>query len=172
MKPKVPKVPKIPKKKINDTEGLGKIIPIQNIEAIAGNIGAAALTGGASAAGEAYLMGGTAGLMAAGESILGASIGSGVAAGASTAMGNSTAGHIISSTLGGVAGRAAGRAAANRLRNRNVENQESQPLLSSTSGDRLGGRRNRNRLVDNEIQIAQDPRTGDINIQYRYILLR
>jgi hypothetical protein len=74
---------------------------------------------------------------------------------ASTAMGNSTAGHIISSTLGGVVGRAAGRAAANRLRNRNIENQESQPLLTSSSGERLGGRRNRNRLIDNEIQPEQ-----------------
>ena len=27
---------------------------------------------------------------------------------------------------------------------------------------RLGGRRNRNRLIDNEIQIANDPRTGEI----------
>ncbi len=83
--------------------------------------------------------------MGAGEAILGASIRSGEAAGASTALGNSTAGHIISGVAGGIAGRAAGRAAANRLRNRNIENQESQPLLSSTSGERLGGRRNRNR---------------------------
>ncbi len=99
--------------------------------------------------------------MAAGESILGASIGSGVAAGGSTAMGNSTAGHIISSAIGGVVGRAAGtaagRAAANRLRNKKIENQESQPLLTSSSGERLGGRRNRNRLVVNEIQPEQPP---------------
>ena len=99
--------------------------------------------------------------MAAGESILGASIGSGVAAGASTAMGNSTAGHIISSTIGGVVGRAAGRRIASRLRNRNIENQESQPLLTSASGERLGGRRNRNRLVDNEIQHTYDPQTRE-----------
>jgi hypothetical protein len=124
-----PQVPKIPKKQINDPEGLGKRIPIENVEALAGTIGMAALTGGASAAGEAYLMGGTAGLMGAGESILGASIGSGVAAGASAAMGNSTAGHIISGTLGSIAGRSAGRAVANRLRNRNTTiPPEQQPL--------------------------------------------
>ncbi len=41
------------------------------------------MTGGAAAAEEALVMGGTAGLMGAGESIIGASVGSGVAAGAS-----------------------------------------------------------------------------------------
>jgi hypothetical protein len=156
-----PQVPKKPKKLINDTEGIGKRIPIENIEAIAGNIGAAALTGGASAAGEALLTGGVAGLMGAGETILGASIGSGVAAGASTALGNSTVGHFISGVAGGVAGRAAGRAIANRLRNRNIGNQELQPLLSSRPGQRLGGRNNRNRLVENEIQVSRDPQTGE-----------
>ncbi len=44
-----------PPKKIKDPEGLGKRIPIENIEAIATNIGAAALTGGATAAGEALV---------------------------------------------------------------------------------------------------------------------
>ncbi len=57
---------------------------------------------------------------------------------------------------GGIAVRAAGRAVANRLRNRNIENQESQPLLSSRTGERLGGRSNRNRLVDNQVQVSQD----------------
>ncbi len=52
-------------------------------------------------------MGGTAGLMDAGESILCASIGAGVAWGVSTALGNSTAGHII--IAGWIAGRAAGK---------------------------------------------------------------
>jgi hypothetical protein len=47
-------------------------------------------------------MGGTAGLMGAGESILGAAIGTGVAGGASTALGNSTAGHIVSGVAGGM----------------------------------------------------------------------
>ncbi len=64
IKPQTPKIPK-PKKRISDIEGLGKRIPIENIEAIAGNIGAAALTGGASAAGEALLTGGATGLMGA-----------------------------------------------------------------------------------------------------------
>ena len=54
-----PQVPKIkPPKKIKDIEGLGAQIPIQNIGAIAGNIAGAALTGGATAAGEALFMGG------------------------------------------------------------------------------------------------------------------
>jgi hypothetical protein len=42
-------------------------------------------------------MGGTAGLMGAGESILEATIGAGMAGGVSIVLGNSTAGHIISS---------------------------------------------------------------------------
>jgi hypothetical protein len=41
-------------------------------------------------------MGGTAGLMGAGESIIGASVGSGVAAGASTGLGHSDAANIAS----------------------------------------------------------------------------
>ena len=164
IKPQMPKVPKEPKpkKQINDPEGLGKIIPIENIGSIAGTVGAAALTGGATAAGEALLTGGTAGLMGAGESILGASIGSGVAAAASSALGNSTTGHIISGIAGGVVGRAVGRRTPNRSRNRNIENQELEPLLQSRTGQRLGGRANRNRLVDNEIQQSQDAQTGEI----------
>lgn len=150
-----PQVPKKPKKLINDTEGIGKIIPIQNVETIAGTVGTAALTGGASAAGEAFFAGGAAGLMNAGETILGASIGSGVAAGTSMALGNSHAANFISGTMGGLAGRAAGRAVANRLRNRNIENQELQPLIPP----RTGG--NRNRIVDNEIQVSRDPQTGE-----------
>jgi len=89
-----PQVPKIkPPKKIKDIEGLGAKIPIQNIGAIAGNIAGAALTGGATAATEALVMGGTAGLMGAGESIIGATIGAGVAGGVSTALGNSAAAY-------------------------------------------------------------------------------
>ena len=129
-----PQVPKIkPPKKIKDPEGLGAIIPIKNIGAIAANIAGAALTGGTAAAGEALFMGGTAGLMGAGESIIGATMGAGVAGGVSTALGNSTAGHIISSIAGGIAGRAAGRAIPNRG-NRNIQNEESQSLLSSRRG--------------------------------------
>ena len=103
-------------------------------------------------------MGGTAGLMGAGESIIGATIGAGMAGGASTALGNSTAGHIISGIAGGVAGRAAGRAMANR-RNTNIQNEESQPLLSRGRGQRLGGRRGRNILVDTTT--TTDQNTGE-----------
>jgi hypothetical protein len=152
-----PQVPKTKQpKKINDPEGLGKRIPIENIYAIAANIGAAALTGGATAAGEALIMGGTAGLMGAGESIICATIGSGIAGGASTALGNSTAGHIISGIAGGVAGRAAGRAMANRRNRPQATTEEQIPLL----GNRLGGRRGRNRLVQ-ETQQTHDPITGE-----------
>lgn len=159
IKPQMPKLPK-PKKPINDPEGLGKTIPIQNIGALAGTIGAAALTGGATAAGEALLTGGTAGLMGAGESILGASIGSGVAAGASSALGNSTAGHIVSGIAGGIAGRVAGARIANRLRNREAQGPQRQPLLN---GHRLGGSRSgRSRLnPDLEIQETHDSSTGE-----------
>jgi hypothetical protein len=153
-----PQVPKNkPPKIIKDPEGLGKRIPIENIGTLAANIGAAALTGGATAAGEALVMGGTAGLMGAGESILGATIGSGVATGVSTALGNSEAGHIISGVAGGIAGRAAGRRIANKLRNRNIQNEESQSLLSSSQGQRLGGRRGQSRLVPPEIQGVVSP---------------
>ena len=149
-----PQVPKIPKKQVKDKEGLGKIIPIQNIETIAGTIGAAALTGGASAAGEALLMGGTAGLMGAGETILGASIGSGVAAGTSSALGNSHTANFVSGIVGGVVGRAAGRTAANNRTRPQTTTEEQVPLL----GNRLGGRRGRNRLVP---QQTNDPITGE-----------
>jgi hypothetical protein len=88
-------------------------------------------------------MGGTAGLMGAGESILGATIGAGVAGGVSTALGNTTTGHILSSIAGRIAGRAAGRRMTYRVSN----GEETQPLLSSRQGERLGGRRGRNRLV-------------------------
>jgi hypothetical protein len=90
----------------------------------------------------------------AGETILGKTLGSGVATGTSSALGNSTTGHIISTVAGGIAGRASGRRMAKRLRNRDIGGQESQPLLSS--GDRLGGRRYINRLVDNENQLPQE----------------
>ena len=153
-----PQVPKIkPPKKIKDPEGLGAIIPIKNIGAIAANIAGAALTGGTAAAGEALFMGGTAGLMGAGESIIGATMGAGVAGGVSTALGNSTAGHIISSIAGGIAGRAAGRRITNRPR---TTTEEAHPLLPR-QGERLGGRRGRSRLVP-EIQQSIDPATGEI----------
>jgi hypothetical protein len=128
-----PQVPTIKPPKLKDPEGLERRIPIENIGALATNIGAAALTGGATAAREALIMGGTAGLMGVGESTLGAAIGAGVAGGASTALGNSIAGHIISGVAGGIAGRAAGRAIPNRG-NRNIQNEESQSLLSSRRG--------------------------------------
>jgi hypothetical protein len=155
-----PQVPKIPKKKIKDTEGIGKILPIENIGTIAATIGGAALTGGASAAGEALLTGGTAGLMGSSEAILGATIGSGVAAGASTALGNSTTGHIISGIAGGIAGRTAGRVVANRLRNRNrmSQPQELQPLLN---GHRLGGSGSGRSRLNPEIQETTDASTGE-----------
>ncbi len=153
-----PQVPTTkPPKKIKDPEGLGRRIPIEKIGALAANIGAAALTGGATAAGEALVMGGAAGLMGAGESILGASIGAGVAGGVSTALGNTTTGHVLSSIAGGIAGRAAGRRMTNRVSN----GEETQPLLSSRQGERLGGRRRRNRLVEPETQISRDPQTGE-----------
>jgi hypothetical protein len=151
------------KTKKNDTEGLGARIPIENIGALAGNIGAAALSGGATVAGEALITGGVAGLMGAGEAILGATIGSGVATGISTALGNSTAGHLISGVAGGVIGRTAGRRVANRLRNRDNQNQELQPLLSSNTGTRLGGRQGRNRIIEPQSQVLHDPQTGEIS---------
>ncbi len=80
-------------------------------------------------------MGGTAGLVGAGESIVGATImiGAGVAGGVSIVLGNSTAGHIISSAAGGI---------------------------SANQGQRLGGRRGRNRLVP-EMQQSRDSTTGE-----------
>ena len=150
-------------KKVNDKEGLGARIPIENIGALAGNIGAAALSGGATVAGEALITGGVAGLMGAGEAILGATIGSGVATGISTALGNSTAGHLISGVAGGVIGRTAGRRVANRLRNRDNQNQELQPLLSSNTGTRLVGRQGRNRITEPQSQVLHDPQTGEIS---------
>jgi hypothetical protein len=101
-------------------------------------------------------MGGTAGLMGAGESIIGATIGAGVAGGVSTALGNSAAGHIISGVAGGIAGRAAGRAIANRRIRPQTTSEEQLPLL----GNRLGGRRGRNRLVQ-KVQETHDPITGE-----------
>jgi hypothetical protein len=152
-----PQVPKIkPPKIIKDTEGLGKRIPIQNIEAIASKIGAAALTGGVTAAGQALATGGIAGLMTSGEAILGATVGSGVATGASTALGNSTAGNIISDVAGGVVGGIAGRAATNTRTRTQGTSEEQIPLL----GNRLGGRRGRNRLVQ-ETQQTHDPISGE-----------
>ena len=104
-----PQTPIIKPPKIKDSEGLGNKIPIESIESIASNIGVAALTGGAAAAGEVLLMDGTAGLINAGRSIIGASIGSGVAAGASSALGHSDAANVASGIIGGVAGRSVGR---------------------------------------------------------------
>jgi hypothetical protein len=50
------------------------------VEEIAINIGVAELTGGATAAGQAFTSGGITGVMASGEAISGAAVGSGVAA--------------------------------------------------------------------------------------------
>ena len=143
-------MPKIKKPKIKDTESLGGKIPIENIENMALAIGSAALTGGATVAGQALFSGGVAGLMGAGDAIIGASIGSGITTGASLAFGNSTVGNIASGVIGGVAGGVIGRKIKNRLRNRNaiqpVETTtptEQTPLL----GNRLGGRPGRNRLA-------------------------
>jgi hypothetical protein len=87
-------------------------------------------------------MGGTAGLMGASESILGASIGSGVAAGASTGLGHSDAANIASGIIGGVTGRTVGRVLQNRrIRNQNVIYEQT-PLLQAT-GNRLGGSNSR-----------------------------
>jgi hypothetical protein len=123
-----PETPIITKpKEIKDPEGLGTRIPIQNIEAIASNIGAAALTGGVTAAGQALATGGIAGLMASGEAILGATVG----AGASTALGNSTAGNIISGVAGVVVGGIAGRAATNRRTRPQGTSEEQIPLLGN-----------------------------------------
>jgi hypothetical protein len=110
-------------------------------------------------AGEALLTGGTTGLMGAGDSIFGASVGSGVAAGASAAFGNSTAGNIISGTLGGIAGRSAGRTIGNRIRNRNTTRQPEQQPLSN--GQRLGGSRSGRSRLNPEIQETIDPSTGE-----------
>jgi hypothetical protein len=79
----------------------------------------------------------------------------------SAALENSTAGRIISGTIGGALRRAAGRRTASILRNRDIENQELQPL-SSRTGEQLGGRRNINRIVDDEMQQTHDPQTGEI----------
>ncbi len=49
-----------------------------------------------------------------------------------------------------------------RITNRVRNGEESQPLLSSRQGERLGGRRGRNRLVEPETQISRDPQTGEI----------
>jgi hypothetical protein len=75
-------------------------LPIQNIAVLAANIGGAALTGGTAEAGEALLMDGTAGLISSGETILGASVGSGVAAGASTAFSHSDIANVASGIIG------------------------------------------------------------------------
>jgi hypothetical protein len=105
-----PQVPTIkPPQKIKDPENLGMKLPIQNIAVLAANIGGAALTGGTAAAGEALLMGGTAGLISSGETIFGASVGSGVAAGASTALGHSDIANVASGIIGGISGRSVGR---------------------------------------------------------------
>jgi hypothetical protein len=142
--------PQTPEEKIiKDPEGLGAKIPIQNIEALGANISLAALTGGATAAGQAVVGGGIAGLMASAEAIIGATIGSGVAAGASTAFGNTTAGNIASGIAGGVAGGLAGKAIKKSRTSTNegvrINTQEEQvPLLN---GNRLGGRGARSRLV-------------------------
>ncbi len=147
-KPKPP--PKIKKPKIKDTEKLGTNIPIENLEGLALTIGAA------TAAGEAFVGCGLAGVMGAGEAILGASIGTGVATGASAILGQSAVGNIASGIIGDVAEKSIGVKIGNRSRNRNAtqpaeipQPTERTPLL----GKRLGGRRGRNRLVDDRIEI-------------------
>jgi hypothetical protein len=160
IQPQMPqKPPEIKKPKIKDNEGLGSNIPIESLEGLALTIGGAALTGGATAAGEAFVGGGLAGVMGAGEAILGASIGSGVATGASAVLGQSAVGNIASGIIGGVAGKSIGVKIGNRLRNRNAtqppeisQPTEQTPLL----GNRLGGRRGRNRLVNDRIEIQPD----------------
>ncbi len=135
-----------------------KKIPIEKIETIAGNIGLAALTGGASVAGEALLTGGVAGLMGAGESIFGASVGSGVAAGASTALGNSYAANIVSGIAGGHG--VAGRAAANRRTRPQGTPEEQTPFLGNRLGSRRG--RGRSRLVPETHSTIGENATGQI----------
>ena len=141
------------KPKYKDTEGLGKTIPISNIGAIAGTIASGGAYGGAIAAGEALFTGGLTGLAAAGENILGSAVGGGVGAGVNNALGGGDIGHVVSGIVGGIAGRTAGT----RTRTRAPRAAESEPLLGSR-GNRLGGRSNRNRLVDDsEIQLAPEP---------------
>ncbi len=67
---------------------------------------------------------------------IGATVGVGSASGIRTALGNTSAGHIISGVAGGVIRRAAERRIATRLKNRDIQvDEELQPLLT---GERLG----------------------------------
>jgi hypothetical protein len=138
-------------------EGLGIKIPIQNIGAIARTIASGGAYGGAIAAGEALVTGGLTGLAASGESILGATIGGGAASGVNSALGGTDeAGHIIIGIAGGIAGRTAVTQTRTRVRPRNTEIE---PLVGR--GNRLGGEGERSRLIDSEIQLANDPLTGE-----------
>jgi hypothetical protein len=112
--------------KINYPEGLGKRIRIENVGSIAGNIGMAALKGGAAAAGEAAIFGDVTGVLESGEAILGAVVGSGVASGASTALVHSDVANIAGGIVGGVAGRSVGRV----LKNRRIRHQR--PIEQNT----------------------------------------
>ena len=134
-------------------------LPIQNIAVLAANIGGAALTGGTAAAGEALLMDGTAGLISSGETIFGASVGSGVAAGASTALGHSDIANVASGIIGGISGRSVGRILQRRrIRHQNEINEQT-PLLQGT-GNRLGGSSGTSRLIAN----IQDPNVSRPNV--------
>ncbi len=85
IKPRV--LPEIKPPKTKDTEGLGKRIPIENIEGIASTIAPGALTGGVVAGTEALLTGELSGLLGAGESIAAGSIGGSVGSGVGYALG-------------------------------------------------------------------------------------
>ena len=150
-------------KKVHDKEGLDTIIPQERLLQLAGAIATGAATGGATVAGEALLTGGLSGLGSAITSgtMAGAIVGGGATSLASETLGNiGPVGHVLSGVIGGVAGRAAGRAVTNRMRNRNTNHtEELQPLLSSNTGERLGGRSDRNRLT--EPQVSHDPQTGN-----------
>ena len=150
-------------KKVHDKEGLDTIIPSERLLQLAGAIATGAATGGATVAGEALLTGGLSGLGSAITSgtMAGAIVGGGATSLASETLGNiGPVGHVLSGVIGGVAGRAAGRAVTNRMRNRNTNHtEELQPLLSSNTGERLGGRSDRNRLT--EPQVSHDPQTGN-----------
>ena len=139
IKPQVP--PKVKQPKFQDTEGLGKRIPIENIAGIATTIAS----------------GGLAGVLGAGEAIGGAAIGGAVGTGVNSALGGGNIGYVVSGIAGGLAGRATAtrttrttRTRGNRLggrqtNTRNIDGQnmpvhhdQSEPLIRG--GGRLGGR--------------------------------
>ncbi len=154
-------LPIIKPPKIKDSEGLGSKIPIGSIESIASSIGAAALTGGAAAAVEVLLMDGTAGLINAGRTIIGASIGSFVAAGASSALGHSDIANVTSSIIGGIAGRSVGQILQKRrIRHQNEINEQT-PLLQA--GNRLRGQEGPSRSITQEPTNTQQPAPAPVS---------